>query len=129
MIQKVFRSKEQTYEFDFPYQCGQNCDLPYDAQDNKHQIEHNDIIVMGTDGVFDNLFDSQISDVCIRPHLKFDGNLLNPQNASQCVSSLAEALSYNQSYVSPYTQGAIDHGLKKEDNLGGKPDDITVIVA
>ena len=103
MIQKVFRSKEQTYEFDFPYQCGQNCDLPYDAQDNKHEIKHNGIVVMGTDGVFDNLFDSQISDVCIRPHLKFDGNLVNPKHASWCVSSLAEALSYNENYVSPYT--------------------------
>ena len=84
---------------------------------------------MGTDGVFDNLYDSQISDQCVRPFLKFGGNLEIPQNASQCVSSLAEALSYDTNYLSPYTQGAIDHGLKKEDHLGGKPDDITVIVA
>ena len=84
---------------------------------------------MGTDGVFDNLFDEQISKSCIRPHVKFDGDLPKPEDASLCVSSLAEVWSYSDSHVSPFTSCAIDHGKDKKENLGGKPDDITVIVA
>lgn len=52
-----FRSKEQQYSFNFPYQCGTNCDLPYKADDNEHRLEHNDIIVLGSDGLFDNVYD------------------------------------------------------------------------
>ena len=128
-IEKVFRSKEQTYSFDFPYQCGQNCELPYDAIDNEHEVAHNDIVIMGTDGVFDNLFDDQIINNCIRPNIHFDGNMPKPADASLCVSSLAEVMSYSEKHVSPITQSAIDHGESKEENMGGKPDDITVIVA
>ena len=114
-LEKVYRSKEQTYEFDFPYQCGQNCELPYDAIDNEHEVAHNDIVVMGTDGVFDNLFDDQIAKTCIRPHLKLDGDLPKPEDASLCVSALAEAMSYGETHVSPYTQGAIDHAKEQLD--------------
>ena len=87
---------------------------------------------MGTDGVFDNLYDDQIAKTCIRPHLKFDGDLPKPEDASLCVSALAEVMSYSETHVSPYTQGAIDHGKPEafvKENLGGKQDDITVIVA
>jgi len=38
-------------------------------------------------------------------------------------------MSYQKQRISPYTQGALDCGKSKEKNLGGKPDDITVIVA
>ena len=68
-----------------------------------------------------------------------DGDLPKPEDASLCVSTLAEVMSYSETHVSPYTQGAIDHAKKKLDrgedgafvkaNLGGKQDDITVIVA
>ena len=127
-LEKHFMSKAQTYSFDFPYQCGQNCELPYDAIDNEHEVRHNDIVVVGTDGLFDNLFPDQIIKSCIKPHVK-DGHLARPEDASLCTASLAEAIAYSETHVSPYTQDAIDHGEKKEDHLGGKPDDITVIVA
>ena len=43
--------------------------MPYNAYDNFHEIQENDIIVMGSDGLFDNLFDEDIHD-CVRPNLK-----------------------------------------------------------
>lgn len=128
-LTKVYRSKEQTYSFDFPYQCGQNCDLPYDAQEQEHRVEHNDIVVLATDGVTDNVFDSQIIDECIQPHMNQSGDLPRPEDAALCISSMAETLSYSNSHESPYTVSAVEHGKKREDNLGGKEDDITVIVA
>jgi hypothetical protein len=30
-LEKVFRTKEQQYSFNFPYQCGTGCDLPHKA--------------------------------------------------------------------------------------------------
>ena len=65
-LEKHYKSESQTYSFDFPYQCGQNCELPYDAVDNEHIVKHNDIVVLGTDGLFDNLFEDQIITNCIR---------------------------------------------------------------
>ena len=84
---------------------------------------------MGSDGVFDNLFDEQIMEHCIEPKIAAGGHLKDINDAALCVSSLAEVWSYSKTHVSPYTQSAMDHGKKKEDELGGKPDDITVIVA
>lgn len=49
--------------------------------------------------------------------------------AAECLATYAEFMSYQTQNVSPYTQGAIDHGKPRDKNLGGKPDDITVIVA
>ena len=79
---KIHRSKEQTYSFDFPYQCGQNCDLPYDADDAEHTVEHNDIVVLGTDGVTDNLFDEQMIDNCLYPLMGRRGDLPKPEDAA-----------------------------------------------
>ncbi len=76
---------------------------------------------MGSDGVFDNLFDDQIKD-CLKAHKALD-------EMADCIATYAEFVSYQNKYISPYTSSAVAHGLKEEDNLGGKPDDITVIVS
>jgi len=94
-----------------------------------HQVEHNDILIMVTDGVTDNLFDEQIIEECISPHLTLTGELPSLQEAALCISSMAEAFSYSQTDETPWTVGAVANGRNREDELGGKEDDITVIVA
>ena len=59
-LTQFFRSKEQQYTFNFPYQCGTGSDLPYAAFDTEHDVQDDDIIVMASDGVFDNLFDPDL---------------------------------------------------------------------
>ncbi len=125
-IKKVYRSKEQTYSFNFPYQCGTNCEFPYDAIGMCHQLKHNDIVVMGSDGLFDNLFDNDIQN-CIEKHTL--NGTTNIESAADCIAVYAEFVSYKKDYVSPFTKGAVENGLPEKDNLGGKEDDITVIVA
>ena len=129
-LERIFISDLQTYSFDFPYQCGTRCDLPFDAKDNEHEVQHNDVVIVATDGVLDNLFEEQIS-ACIRINMRFDGvgDLKNLQDVSDCISYSAEMLSYKKDYYSPFTKSAVEHGKKKEEFLGGKPDDITVIAA
>ncbi len=81
---------------------------------------------MGSDGVFDNLFDDDIKS-CIQKHT-INGST-NLELSADCIAVFAEFVSYKKDYISPFTKGAIQSGLSEKDNLGGKPDDITVILA
>ena len=72
----LYRSKEQTHGFNFPFQVGVGGDDPAEADKEVHEIEDNDILVLGTDGLFDNLYDNQITDV-IKPFIKSSETLLD----------------------------------------------------
>ncbi|KAJ2083612.1 hypothetical protein H4R24_000670 [Coemansia sp. RSA 988] len=63
----VYRTEEQQHSFNYPYQLGteQHSDTPSDAQVFRLKIQKGDIIIVGSDGVFDNLFDEDIlEEVC-----------------------------------------------------------------
>lgn len=55
-----FRSKEQQYRFNHPYQCGTNYKPPTNADMHAHLVQNKDIVVLATDGVLDNLFNEDI---------------------------------------------------------------------
>jgi serine/threonine protein phosphatase PrpC len=38
--------------------------LPYDAFDAEHEIQDNDILILASDGVFDNLYDEDV-EACV----------------------------------------------------------------
>ena len=103
--------------------------LPHAAQEREHQVQHNDIVMLASDGVVDNLFDEQILSQCIYPHVKPDGELPKPEDAALCISAYAESVSYSKTLTTPWTENAVAHGRKREKEIGGKEDDITVIVA
>ena len=58
-----YESKEQQHSFNFPFQCGTNGDDPNKAQAMAHKVKHGDIIVLGTDGLWDNLHRTTILDM------------------------------------------------------------------
>ncbi|CDW72780.1 serine threonine family 2c [Stylonychia lemnae] len=130
----IFRSKEQQYRFNYPYQCGTNYDPPHHADRQEHDIKHNDVVILGTDGVFDNLFHDQIFQ-CLKPEINYSNpdhpinhfNMTDPQSASNCIANTAEKFSYDKTWDSPFSKGARAAGRNRE--TGGKDDDITVIVA
>lgn len=78
-IDKLYRSIEQQHYFDCPFQWGTRGDNPSKARDEEHSVLHNDIIVMGTDGVWDNCFDKELIDI-IKQSIDSNGNLIDPQN-------------------------------------------------
>lgn len=89
-------------------------------------MAHNDIIVMGSDGIFDNLVEHHVMN-CINPHLKARSrDLASAQAVADCLSASAEFLGYDPAYNSPFAVEAAQQG---KDYPGGKADDITVIVA
>ena len=89
-----------------------------------HEVHENDIIVMASDGMFDNLYDTDVHD-CIKPYLVKDA-LDDLQKASDCLADKAEKLGDDYSYFSPFAKGAKEHGKRF---MGGKADDIVGIVA
>ncbi|KAJ1720998.1 hypothetical protein LPJ53_004431 [Coemansia erecta] len=58
----VYRTEEQQHSFNYPYQLGTepHSDRPSDAQVFRLKIQKGDVIIVGSDGVFDNLFDEDI---------------------------------------------------------------------
>ena len=82
---------------------------------------------MATDGVWDNLFNEDIQ-FCVNSQVDRNGDIKNLQSASDCISTLAESKSYDLKYKSPFYVESLAHKTK-EDHLGGKEDDITVIVS
>ena len=58
----IFESAAQQRGFNFPYQLGwgKNGDQPILATEFNHQVKDGDIIILGTDGVFDNLSPSNV---------------------------------------------------------------------
>jgi protein phosphatase PTC7 len=81
--------------------------------------------VVGTDGLFDNLFDAQIVDL-LRPFLRDRDDILDPQLIAELLAQEAEKWSFKPDYMSPFAKSAHAHFY---DFRGGKPDDITVIVS
>ena len=124
-LEKLFRSKEQQFSFNFPYQCGTGADLPYVAFDTEHEIQANDIMVMASDGVFDNMYDDDI-EACVKPEL-IGTDLAGLQAASNCIAQTALKLGYKTGFVSPFALHAKEHGVRYPNK--GKDDDIVVIVS
>lgn len=115
----LFKSKEQQHSFNFPFQVGTNGDSPMSANIQTHKIKEGDIIILGTDGLWDNMYDYQLLD-CINQSklIKMCNDKIINQIGNIC---------YNQSmkrdYISPFAKNS---NLKY---FGGKPDDITIILS
>lgn len=124
---KLYRSKEQQHRFNCPYQVGTGKDHPYMGADEIHSVLHNDIIIMGTDGVWDNAFDEEIMEI-VKENLSDNGNLEDPQNVSQTIAKLVFEHSNDKKFESPFQKNSAAD-KKVRTYFGGKKDDITVIVS
>ena len=87
-------------------------------------MQQNDIVVMGSDGLLDNLYDSDIQ-TCLQPQVDHHGLLKNVQEAADCLAKKTEQVAYDPNYLSPFARAAIEASKL---HTGGKPDDITVVV-
>jgi len=116
-----FRFKEQLHSFNYPYQLGTaSANVPSDASDVSFELKEGDIVVVGSDGLFDNLFDGEILDIV----LTHQGS----ENVAEVLAKTAFMKSSSMSLETPFRKTACELGLV-ESPLGGKLDDITIIVA
>ncbi|KAK1588007.1 hypothetical protein Q3G72_019131 [Acer saccharum] len=126
----IYSSSPQEHYFDCPYQLSSEVvtQTYLDANVSSVEMMEGDIIVMGTDGLFDNVFDHEIVSTTAR----FSG----AAEAAKALAKLAHDHSNDSNFDSPYSIEARDKGFdvplwKKilgMKLIGGKLDDITVIV-
>lgn len=128
----VHRSQEQQHYFNTPFQLSLAPpgvgdmvlnDSPDSAESSSFSVEVGDLILLATDGLFDNLTDKAIVQqlAMLKEH-----TLENIQKAVNSLALQARRLAFDATYLSPFSQRARDNGI---DILGGKPDDITVLLA
>ncbi|KAL0076896.1 phosphatase 2C-like domain-containing protein [Phycomyces blakesleeanus] len=134
----IFRSEEQQHSFNYPFQLGtRSRDRPKHAQSFNVKVQKGDIIIMGSDGLFDNVFDSEIL-ATVRKHVSsyiIPGNEhrparvmeFDPQGLSDVLAKQALDASEDKRHIdSPFQRRAMNSGFYFQ---GGKADDISVVVA
>ncbi|MCO5566719.1 hypothetical protein L7F22_020398 [Adiantum nelumboides] len=102
----VFATLTQQHYFDCPYQLSSEpgAQTSSDAMVYKVELLPGDIVVMGSDGLFDNLFDKDIESTANC----FGGSDDDcPQRIASALASLASKHSKDKKYESPYSQEAI----------------------
>ena len=117
----ILASAAQQHAFNFPYQLGTGSEQqPADGHAYSCELRVGDMLLLATDGLYDNLYDADIAEV-----------MSELSRRGGTASELAEALCRRARVVSashtartPFAAGAAEAGL---DMPGGKLDDVTVV--
>lgn len=126
----VFHSTFQWHYFNCPLQLGidldyntEQFDQPSAADVFSVQIQVGDIIVLSTDGLFDNIDDVTFVDIVEK---EWNKSNYTPQSIADALGKAAFDTSWNKMIDTPFSV------LAREENIlwrGGRPDDITIVVA
>ncbi|KAG5543233.1 hypothetical protein RHGRI_016096 [Rhododendron griersonianum] len=118
----IFRSPVQQHDFNFTYQLesGTGGDLPSSGQVFTIPVAPGDVVIAGTDGLFDNLYNNEVTAVVV--HAMRAG--LGPQVTAQKIAALARQRAQDKNRQTPFSTAAQDAGFRY---YGGKLDDITVV--
>ena len=123
----VYRSKEQQEQFNFPLQLGTQSPTTPDHGERYTLVpaQPYDLVLLGSDGLFDNLFDDHIEK---EMQLASKGSPASIVDCSKLATQLVvKAYEHSQDprKLSPFSAKAAEHGLRYQ---GGKPDDITAVI-
>lgn len=116
-----YRSPVQQHEFNCPFQLGRDIrsDLPVLAAQIKVEVRPGDVVVMGTDGLFDNVKDDAAAELV-------GGGADEPGKVAERLAREALKIARSRDVETPFAVEARKAGIEYS---GGKYDDITVIVA
>ncbi|KAK1366071.1 Protein phosphatase [Heracleum sosnowskyi] len=119
----LYKSPVQQHSFNHPYQLGQmSNDLPSSAIEIRLKMEAGDVIVAGTDGLFDNMHLEEISTLVSQGISQGS----DPENLAWTIAENALYNSFDRFSVTPFSRASRENG---GNHVGGKIDDITVLVA
>ncbi|KAI9242362.1 MAG: phosphatase 2C-like domain-containing protein [Podila humilis] len=139
----IYESPSQQHFWNCPYQLtvlppgypgagAYVMDMPKDAAQTTHQLQDGDVIVLATDGFWDNVFtkeaielvDRELGDVITSKDISssVEDVVGRVRALSQRLTNTARRFSLDQKRLTPFSQGA------RHIRAGGKIDDITVIV-
>ncbi|CAD7931417.1 unnamed protein product [Amoebophrya sp. A25] len=149
----VARSVSQLHAFNCPYQLTRMPDVPYDSIDfewsQSHRAEladpirvkEGDVLICGSDGLFDNVFESKILSIVSECCCSASSGITGPEDAAggggieplsekkicQRLFNEAIACAYPTGHQTPFSMACSERWDR--DMAGGKPDDTTVIVS
>ncbi|XAR68455.1 Phosphoprotein phosphatase [Bertholletia excelsa] len=118
----AYKSPTQQHGFNCPYQLGNTKDDPSVAEELKISVIPGDIVVAGTDGLFDNLHDWEIG-IIVRLFL---GTTKPSNKLAWKIAQEACERSGKKFALTPFAMASSKAGRQF---MGGKIDDITVVVA
>eukprot|EP00873_Tetraselmis_striata_P008283 jgi/Tetstr1/428547/TSEL_018541.t1 len=121
----IFKSPQQQHDFNFPFQLGSEAgmsDPPEAAAMFSVPVLEGDIVIMGTDGLFDNVFTDEIAHLAAVN--KAGG--ADPAKSAKSIGTLAHVAAKDTEMMSPFGMAAQQVGFMFK---GGKMDDITVVVS
>eukprot|EP00250_Pteridium_aquilinum_P024139 c2848_g1_i1 orf=363-1949(-) len=119
----VFKSPAQQHNFNVPFQLENGGgDPPNAAEVFTVEVAAGDVVVAGTDGLFDNLYDTELVSIVVRASRAG----LSPDITAKTIAALARERAQDCNRQTPFSTAAQDAGFRF---YGGKMDDITVIVS
>ncbi|KAL4442488.1 hypothetical protein ABPG77_005072 [Micractinium sp. CCAP 211/92] len=122
----LFLSPQQQHEFNFPYQIGSPdsmSDTPQVAQRFNVDVRQGDIVVVATDGLFDNVYPDEAASIVAAAKQERGESA---QVAAVTLAQFARMRAADPAHLSPFAYGAQQLGYRY---FGGKMDDITVLCA
>ena len=124
----IYHSPQQEHFFGCPFQLQiGGRDRVSDAQYHSHVVELGDVVILGSDGLFDNLHDHEIEDVVRFSTKARQRDIHGVKYLANELLDLAYEASVTRGRKTPYARAA-----SEEFDMvytGGKKDDITVVVA
>ncbi|KAH7300365.1 hypothetical protein KP509_24G058600 [Ceratopteris richardii] len=120
----IFKSPSQQHNFNFPFQLESfgGGDPLSAAELFVVDVAAEDVIIVGTDGLFDNLFATEIEALV----LQAKWSDMSPDVTAQKIADLAREHANDCNRQTPFSRAAQSAGYSY---YGGKMDDITVIVS
>lgn len=120
----IFESPVQQHSFNFTYQLDSDNkgDLPSSGQVFEIPVVPGDVVVAGSDGLFDNLYSKEIAAI-VGDAVK-EG--LSPDASAKNLATFARVRAVDKKKQTPFSTAAQEAGYAY---YGGKLDDITVVVS
>lgn len=115
-------------------------DRALDADQYRFEVQEGDVLVMGSDGVFDNLWDDSLLETVDAASAELDHSEFAAMTVANAIAMAAHQNAQDRGFYSPWTDGATRAAgqtsmvdqlvLEKTENpyMGGKMDDCTAVV-
>ena len=123
---EIYHTRPTLHGLNFPYQLGfQSETVPANGTHDIIPVEDGDILVCASDGLWDNLYKSDIEQI-IQEHMSISDPELYAQETANELVRKAAAKAEDINADTPFADEVRHHGYAYQ---GGKQDDITVVVA
>jgi len=118
------KTREISHYWECPYQLSEDSpDQPKDGTKLNVELIPGDLIIMGSDGVFDNVNDDQLLELVA----KSQG--AKPVSLAKKICDVSRKVSLDKNAATPYSKQAQRRGdADYRDGLGGKLDDVSCVV-